>query len=524
MPAEATPQSARASLSRNVASNFAGFGVQAITTFALTPFVLRSLGAHDYGVWSIVVGLTGYYGLFDLGLRAGLTQYLTRHLANNDHERLNRTLSTGVAALGLVGLVTIILSAAFAWYLPGHFGLPSADAQDVRWAVALAGLSISVQFFLFPFSALLPALERFDLANAIGIVTRLITAAATYAAMRTGGGLVALSVVLAVTTSLDYAWRTVVALRLVPQARVKLRLASFASLRELFSYGAWNVTIGAGIRLISYTDSLVIGAVLGASAVATFAIAGSLVNYFADSIVAITQVFFPAMTRLDAQKDADGLRRLYVTGSRLTLIIASTGTTLIVLFAGDFLRLWVGSGLGNEVGRTTLVLHILIIAAACSAWQRIGCQVLLATRQVPLVARLFGAEAILNLLLSVLLVRRFGLMGVALGTLVPSLLFNVAVNPWVVCRRIELGLTDYFRAVLPLPALTAILVILASLAVFPTPGPADWPAFLNAALRVSAVVAVTIAAIWTPTLAPDLFRATLVRTRSAAGAVLRWTR
>src|SRR6266542_767106 len=194
-------------LTRNVASNFAGFAVQAVTTFALTPLVLRSLGSHDYGVWSIVVGLTGYYGLFDLGMRAGLTQYLTRHLANDDHESLNKTLSTGVTVLGIVGIATAILSVAFAWYVPGHLGLPTANAREIRWAVALAGFSISVQFFLFPFSALLTALERFDLANAIGIGTRLITADATYVAMRSGGGLIALSVVLAVTTTIDYVLR-----------------------------------------------------------------------------------------------------------------------------------------------------------------------------------------------------------------------------------------------------------------------------------------------------------------------------
>jgi O-antigen/teichoic acid export membrane protein len=511
-------------LTRNVASNFAGFAVQAVTTFALTPLVLRSLGSHDYGVWSIVVGLTGYYGLFDLGMRAGLTQYLTRHLANDDHESLNKTLSTGVTVLGIVGIATAILSVGFAWYVPGHLGLPTANAREIRWAVALAGFSISVQFFLFPFSALLTALERFDLANAIGIGTRLMTAAATYVAMRSGGGLIALSVVLAVTTTIDYVLRTVVAMRLVPTARPSVARASYRRAQELFSYGAWNVTIGAGVRLISYTDSLVIGTALGAAAVAPFAIAGSLVNYFADSIIAVTQVFFPAMTRLDAQQDSDGLRKLYISGSRLTLVLVSTAATLIALLSGDFLRLWIAGGLGAEISRTNTILQILLVAAACSAWQRMGCQVLLAIRAVPLLAKLFAAEAVLNLLFSIALVRPLGLMGVALGTLIPSVIFNLAVNPSIVCRRIDLGVGHYFRAVLPLPLATATFVAVASRAVLPASGIGDWADLFTAATRALLAATLVIGALWIPTLAPDALRATVTGTRTAAAAIRRWSR
>jgi O-antigen/teichoic acid export membrane protein len=72
-------------LIRNAASNWLGFAVQAAVAFFLTPFVLASLGPSRYGVWMLVGSLTGYYGLLDLGFRAGLTQYLTRYLATGDY-------------------------------------------------------------------------------------------------------------------------------------------------------------------------------------------------------------------------------------------------------------------------------------------------------------------------------------------------------------------------------------------------------------------------------------------------------
>src|ERR1017187_8462940 len=90
-------------LIKNIVSNWCGFAVHALVTFFLTPFVLTSLGDTRYGIWALVNGLTGYYGLLDLGLRSGLTQYLTRHLANRDFRAINETVSSAMVALGACG-------------------------------------------------------------------------------------------------------------------------------------------------------------------------------------------------------------------------------------------------------------------------------------------------------------------------------------------------------------------------------------------------------------------------------------
>ena len=82
---------------RNIFSNWAGFAVQVAVTFFLTPFVLSHLGDARYGVWMLVMSVTGYYGLLDLGFRSGLTQYLTRYLAVGDIDRMNSTASSGFA-------------------------------------------------------------------------------------------------------------------------------------------------------------------------------------------------------------------------------------------------------------------------------------------------------------------------------------------------------------------------------------------------------------------------------------------
>src|SRR3989337_3174154 len=92
-------------LVRNVACHWAGYIVQVAVAFFMTPYVIHTLGEARYGIWTLVMGLTGYYGLLDLGIAYGITQYLTRCLAANDTENLNRTASTGTVALSYCGVL-----------------------------------------------------------------------------------------------------------------------------------------------------------------------------------------------------------------------------------------------------------------------------------------------------------------------------------------------------------------------------------------------------------------------------------
>ena len=86
---------------RNVASNWVGFAVNAAVTLVLTPFVLHELGSARYGIWILTSSIIGYYGLLDLGFRAGVTQYLTRYLGDRRlRARPASVMSSAVAVLG----------------------------------------------------------------------------------------------------------------------------------------------------------------------------------------------------------------------------------------------------------------------------------------------------------------------------------------------------------------------------------------------------------------------------------------
>jgi O-antigen/teichoic acid export membrane protein len=93
--------------------------------------------------------------------------------------------------------------------------------------------------------------------------------------------------------------------------------------------------------------------------------------------------------------------------------------------------------------------------------------ILLGTGHHRLIAAVSMGEAVSNLILSVVLVRRFGMLGVAVGTAVPVFVANWLVLLPIACREFGMTTTAFLRRVLPAPAAgvlpaTAVCVLLRS--------------------------------------------------------------
>jgi len=69
--------------------------------FLLTPYILNHLGIELFGIWSIVWVLTGYIGLFDMGLSTSFVRHTSLYYAEGDRESLREMISSGLFFISL---------------------------------------------------------------------------------------------------------------------------------------------------------------------------------------------------------------------------------------------------------------------------------------------------------------------------------------------------------------------------------------------------------------------------------------
>ena len=186
--------------------------------------------------------------------------------------------------------------------------------------------------------------------------------------------------------------------------------------RPRYETGAW---FGLGLRLFLLTaigmllnsvDVLVLGGLGGAAQVGPYYAAVRLGGIAAYGLNAVNVLLAPMIAERYAAGDHSGLQQLVRHGARLTF-----GITVVAALGGALLgrRLLGLFGPGFEAAYAPL---LIILAAQCvsAATGPVGSVMAMTRfeRQAPLI---FGAGALLNVVLSLALVPRLGMLGAALA-------------------------------------------------------------------------------------------------------------
>ena len=410
-----------------------------LTGFFLAPFLVHHLGLTGYGVWTLVISLTGYFGMLDLGMRQSVGRFVSRYVALSDHQNVNATLSTAVAMLAGAGAIVLLLmitlrSSLHLFHIEQQFEGPA------KIAILIASLNISLALPLSVFSTVLLALERFDVIAGVSIIGALSRAAAAVVVLTHGGGIVALALVTLSVSSAEYMATATAAKLLYPALRVRASLVTRKRCGELFGFGIYRFLWVISNQLIFYTDSVVIGAFLNAGAITYYAIAGNLVNYGRSIVSLASDTLFPAATKLDAQGDKRGLQELHVFGTTVALMVGLPLCAGFFFLGRQFITLWMGAG----YNQSALLLIVLTIPQIFSMAQYVSALILVSMARHRILALIALFEGIANLALSIVLVRKYGLIGVAWGTVIPHVISMAVVVPIYTLRSTGMRARDYF--------------------------------------------------------------------------------
>ncbi len=82
---------------RNLAFNWGGHAATLLVMFFLSPYIVGELDAVTYGIWSLLNVLTGYMGIFDLGVRASVGRHVALYLGKKDERGVDETIRAGFA-------------------------------------------------------------------------------------------------------------------------------------------------------------------------------------------------------------------------------------------------------------------------------------------------------------------------------------------------------------------------------------------------------------------------------------------
>ena len=437
---------------RGIYLNYLYLFVGFILSFFLTPIILQYLGQSAYGLWVIFGSIVGYFGLLDFGMNVATIKYTAEYHARNEQENLNKHISTILVVFIIIGIFIILLCFGLTPFIPGLFNIPEDLISVGRIAFFIMGLNVALGVLGATFGNMLYGYQRVDVWKTFGIIQTVANASLTIIFLRLGFGLIGvvvaslLSILILIVLYLLFLHHSNLGIVINP------KLADVNTLKKIAPYSIRSFVLSLTSQILYYTDNIVIGIFLGASTVTTYSIAYRLCFLATYIFSIITQTIFPAFTKLYTIEDIDGLKSLYLKTVKISVVIMVPIGLFLGFFGRSFINLWVGEG--NFVG-----MNVLLVLVFMDFLHSFGTPPGLLLQAVGRNKAFMFSEMLnagLNLLLSIILVRRIGLVGVALGTLIASACTSSWIVPLLACKHTRLPVKRYLLSGILPPLLAGI--------------------------------------------------------------------
>jgi O-antigen/teichoic acid export membrane protein len=440
---------------KNVGSSWFSLGINIVVGVFLSPYILHRLGDAAFGIWVLIFSLTGYYGIFDFGIRSSIIRYVSKYTATHDLEEVSSLVNSAMFTYACVGVLSLMITVVGCVYVDRVFKIPADFQSTARWLLLLVGSSVALGFPLGVFGGMLEGLQKFYILNWTNIIfSSLLRVALIVFYLSRGHGLLTVALITVGLPLIGSVVRAVIALRMLP-IRFSWRQVNREGFRRMANYSGVTFMIIIAWRLRFKTDALVIGTFLSSAAITYFYAGSRLVDYAGEVVSSLAQIFVPMSSQSDASGNLVRLRKIFIAGNRACAFVILPITVTFVILGRSIIEVWVGE---KYVAQAYPVLLTLILSYTLMMVQGASSRILFGVSKHGKLAVVTIIEGIANLALSILLVRPYGILGDAFGTAIPMLGTYLLFMPQHLCSRLGIKVWTYLRQAYLLPLLLCVPV------------------------------------------------------------------
>ncbi|MBQ5938592.1 MULTISPECIES: oligosaccharide flippase family protein [unclassified Massilia] len=420
----------------NAWANLLGAAIPALVMLGTVPLVVKGLGEANYGVYSLVTAIVGYFAVIDINVTAGSVKYIAEHNARRDDAKIAETFSFGLATyliIGLLGACGLFLGAH--WFVTEVFSVPARLIGEATATLELAALGFLLGQLQNYLNSVPQSLMRYDLSSRVEMAFGTLVPLATVGILMLGYGLfeVILLRVLASGLHCLFLWRAIRSLLpglawRWPGARIRGELLGFSAYSFLARFASLSY---------AYADKLIIGALVGVTGLAYFTVAATLANRVLGLTFRLSGVFFPAASALAARGELARLDQVYVKATRYVVYLNAAILVLVAVFAHQILGYWMNEDFARH---GAVVLAVMALSQFVDSLTNLPSLVNDGMGH-PRVSGMFAlGRALAGLLVVWLGVAGWGIDGAAWGHLLGSMLFTTAFVLYVHGRTVPTSL------------------------------------------------------------------------------------
>lgn len=466
----------------NGVAQFAGI----VAGFLLMPWLVRSFGVTNYGLYMLAQSVVAYATVLDLGVGASLVKLVAEKASVRDGKQVSRLASTTLLFYLIIGAAVASFVAVVAFNTSAIFRVDADGARLLRNLLLVAAMTGLFTWPLNTASYLLQGFQRYTTTARTSVLIVLGNLAGTLAVVVTGQGPFVLMIVLACVSIGGGILNAIASRDLLERGSVRPWLAERAVFRQVFGL-SWAVFVVQICTLVIYqqTDRLILGVFIGAAAVTLYEVAGKFQQLVVQLTAFTNSALLPLASSMGAESRESSLRTLFLRGTKYTLAMVTPIVTVLVVLARPLILKWMGPAFAVEAIAAQVFLSHQLLTPGTAVGDTIIVGLGKLKKRVPYVV---GILTVGNVVIALALVRQFGVMAVVLGTAIPHLI-DYPLHMRFLLREIKVPTERFWREV-ALPVYPLLLVPLALAVAF------TYSPFMDSLAGVVSAGVVSVSAYW----------------------------
>ena len=448
----------------NTVASYARLAVAAVAGFFTLPIVLRTLGATDYGIFSVIAGSLSFLLFINSALTSGAQRHIAYSLGEGKTDEAGQWFNASLVIHMLLGL-SILLPALLAshWVINNLLSLPPSRLAASMWIYRAVIVVVFCSIISTPYQALLMAKESIMALSLMAMASSVfLVIGVLLLKMLPGDSLVWYSGIYTVSDGFVLAGPIFFCLAYYSECRqLSPNMLQWRKVRELLGFSGWNLFGTLAVQIRYQGPAILLNRFVGTTANAAYGIALEVNGFASNLSTGLIRSTAPSIVKSEAFGD----RAEMLLFSNLSNKYAFVFLWLLIgplLFQLKYcLSMWL-----SQMPPDTLVFSTALLIALLLDMLTAGFMAAVqAEGRIALYQCVIGFLLCISVPVGYLLLRFHMPARSVLWALVGSSALAGAGRLWFICKRIGFRKAEWVRGVILPCAATCILCCLAMEAV-----------------------------------------------------------
>lgn len=435
--------------------------VEICSTMLFTPFLIRTLGQAEYGIYHLILSVLSYFTLLDLGVGSSVIRYMSKYSAEKNKNAQRSFMGVTTIYYLIIAAVALLIGLVVRQNLSSIFetGLTVAEIELARKLFSIAICNTVVTLATSAFSNAIIAHEHFMVSKGTTIIMTIVKVLFSVVALKMGMssmGVLAVHLITNCITRGIYVCYVLFKLKITPS----FKNIQFSFLKEVASYSSFILLQLIASYINSMSDQILLGMFAKGSAViiGIYSIGAQILQYFKTVGAHFTGVLMPGLVRLvDSKPTRETYENEMIKIGRIVFMVLGLVWCVFLVFGKDFICMWAG----EENSQAYIVALALMFPTLFGYAQGAGYQLLQAMAKHKLPAIIQVCSAVLHIILVIVLMKWNALYGTVIGSFIAIFLCDMVVMNLMYKKQIGIRLSvlfgGMFKGTLPCLAIATVL-------------------------------------------------------------------